>query len=213
MLDDLKEELAREARYLAQQGLVAGREGNLSVRRADNVVIKGTGVRMLDASPADFSVVDLSGRHIEGPRPSSEVRMHLGVYGARPDAGAIVHVHPAYTLSLAALGIRPEPYTEEARLYYDRVCAVPRLPPGSLELASAVASVASSGCSAILLEGHGLVFVARDLKDAVDGAVAEERSSQVQFMSAMSDLLQKIYLSCGRSRGPRGGGRNLAVAH
>ncbi|MFP3285617.1 MAG: class II aldolase/adducin family protein [Nitrososphaeria archaeon] len=200
MLDEDREELAREARYLALQGLVAGREGNLSVRRGGLVAIKGTGVRMLDAGPRDFSVIDIEGRVLEGPRPSSEFRMHLGIYAARPDVGAIVHVHPPYTLSLRALGVAPEPFTEEARLYYDRVCVVPRLPPGGEELASASASAASSGCRAILLEGHGLVFAAGGLKEAVDGAVAEERSSQVQFMSVISELLQKIYLSCADRR-------------
>ncbi len=195
MLEDLKEELARESRYLALQGLVAGREGNLSARRGELVVIKGTGVRMLDASPSDFSVLDVGGRLIEGPPPSSEFRMHLMLYASSPSIGAVVHVHPPYTLSLEAAGIWPEPRTEEAKLYYDRVCEVPRLPPGSLELARAVAEAAGGGCRAMLLRGHGLVFAAPSLKEAVDGAVAEERSSQVQFMSTMLDVLQKIYLS------------------
>jgi len=199
MLEEEREELAREARYLAAQGLVAGREGNLSVRRGDLVAIKGTGVRMLDASPGDFSVIDMLGKHLEGPRPSSEYRMHIMIYGARPDIGAVVHVHPAFTISLRALGIAPEPSTEEAKLYYGRVCSVPPIDPGTEELASAVARAASSGCNAVLLEGHGLVFSAAELKDAVDGAVAEERSSQVQFMGAISDLLQKIYFTCARS--------------
>ncbi|MGC8773063.1 MAG: class II aldolase/adducin family protein [Conexivisphaera sp.] len=197
MLEDLREELAREARYIAIQGLVAGREGNISARRGDLIAIKATGVRMLDASPADFSVMDVKGRVLEGPSPSSEYRMHLMIYAASEAAGAVVHAHPPYTLSLASAGAWPSPSTEEARLYYDRVCDVRRLPPGSEELARAVSEAASSGCRAILLRDHGIVFVARDLKDAVDGAVAEERSSQVQFMSTILDLLQKIYLSCG----------------
>ncbi len=182
MLEEVKRSLAREARYLALQGLVAGREGNISHRVDDKVVIKGTGVRMLSARSSDFAVMTADGSYLEGPPPSSEYRMHLMAYRADPGIRAVVHVHPPYTLVLLRIGVEPKPHTLEAESYYSRVCITGRLSPGSMELASGVSGLISTGCNVIALMDHGIVTVGSSVGEAVDRAAAEERSSQVQLL-------------------------------
>ena len=185
MFEDRKRELAKESRYLALQGLVAGREGNLSVRLGDYIIIKSSGARMLSIKPSSFSVLTISGELVEGPPPSMEYRMHLGVYKVRRDVGAVVHVHPPYTLALLAAGRSLAPATLEAKLYYSDVCVVKELEPGSEELAREVSEKAAEGCKVIALLNHGLVSLGENLKEAVDRAVAEERSAQVKLLSEL----------------------------
>ena len=182
MLEREKSALARESRYLAAEGLVAGREGNVSLRVGDFIVIKASGVRMLNARPKDFSVITIDGKHVEGPEPSSEYRMHIEIYKARDDVRAVVHTHPPYTLALSMAGRSLRPITLEARMYYDHVCEVGVVKPGSEELAREVANRVKKGCKVILLREHGLVSVGSSIKEAVDRTLAEERSAQVQYL-------------------------------
>ena len=204
MFEEVKRSLAREARYLALQGLVAGREGNISRRVGDKVVIKGSGVRMLSARSKDFAVINIDGDRLEGPPPSSEYRMHLMVYGADPNARAVVHVHPPYTLALLRIGVEPKPYTLEAEHYYSLVCNAGRLPPGSLELAKKVSEFVSEGCNVITLMDHGMVTVGSSVDEAVDRAAAEERSSQVQLLSLLGQ--KNLFSSRKSAKGQAGGG-------
>lgn len=182
MFEREKALLAKESRYLASEGLVAGREGNISMRVGDFVIIKASGARMLDINPEDFSVLTVGGEFVEGPEPSSEYRMHVEIYRRRGDVSSVVHTHPPYTLALSMAGHELLPVTQEARMYYDRVCSVGVLKPGSVELALEVAERVEKGCNVVLLREHGLVVVGSSLKEAVDRCVAEERAAQVQYL-------------------------------
>jgi ribulose-5-phosphate 4-epimerase/fuculose-1-phosphate aldolase len=50
-------------------------------------------------------IVDLHGQLLEGSRKvTSEISMHLAVYGQRQDLGAVVHSHPQQRQLLLAQG-------------------------------------------------------------------------------------------------------------
>src|SRR5699024_1094984 len=50
-----------------------------------------------------LSLLDKNWNHIGGDAPSKEVAMHRAVYRARPDAGAVVHLHSVYVTALSCL--------------------------------------------------------------------------------------------------------------
>ena len=92
-------EVVATARAMAAEGLVAGSEGNVSVREGDLVHITPALLPYGEMEAADLVTLDLSGRVVAGERePSSERAVHLAIYAARPDVRAIVHTHsPAAT--------------------------------------------------------------------------------------------------------------------
>ncbi len=44
-----------------------------------------------------------SGKHIGGDAPTKEMPLHIGFYEARPQCGAVVHLHSTYATALSCL--------------------------------------------------------------------------------------------------------------
>ena len=105
MLQAVRAAVITAALRLLDAGLVRGTSGNVSARDGDLVAVTPTGVdyRRLDA--ASVPVVGLDGRVVDGRlAPSSELPLHLAVYRARPDVGAVVHTHSTFATTFAVLG-------------------------------------------------------------------------------------------------------------
>jgi L-ribulose-5-phosphate 4-epimerase len=69
------------------------------------LVIKPSGVRYDDLSPANMVVTDLEAHLVEGDHaPSSDTAAHAYVYQHMPDVGGVVHTHSTYATAWAARG-------------------------------------------------------------------------------------------------------------
>lgn len=153
-------------------GLTPGVSGNMSVRvpGRDQVVIKATGYSLGDITEAETLVVDLDGRVVEdvGARPSKEMQFHLAIYRRRPDVGAVVHLHPPYTLVFAATHSLPPYLTGASRAFLGRgLVLIPPAPSGSAELARLVEEAFSDPeVRAAVLAEHGSLTVGADLYQA-----------------------------------------------
>lgn len=97
------------ARRMAEDGLVVGTSGNISVRNGDRVAVTPTGVGYATLTPADIPVITLEGDTVEGDlRPTSELPMHLSVYRGATDpdgaaVNAVVHTHAAHATAVSTL--------------------------------------------------------------------------------------------------------------
>ena len=153
-------------------GLTPGVSGNMSVRvpGRDLVVIKATGDSLGDITEADTLLVDLAGNIGEesGPRPSKEMHFHLAIYRRRPDVGAVVHLHPPYTLVFAATHSLPPYLTGAPRaLLGGGLVLVPPAPSGSKELVRFVdEAFTNPEVKAAILAEHGSLTVGADLYQA-----------------------------------------------
>lgn len=81
--EEAKQLICEYGKRVYRQGMVAGNEGNISVRTgADAVWVTPTGVSKNDLTPEMLSKTDLDGNLIiAGSLPiSSESKMHYGVY-------------------------------------------------------------------------------------------------------------------------------------
>ena len=108
-------EVVAAAREMLRLGLVAGSSGNVSAREGEHVHITpralpypehGRG-RPGHARPSTARWSPASGE------PSSERRVHLAVYAARPDAGALVHTHSVHATAWSFLDEPLDTGTEE----------------------------------------------------------------------------------------------------
>jgi L-fuculose-phosphate aldolase len=183
----LRLELSKEARRIGVLGLCQGREGNISARMGDVMLVKATGQFLSDATPMDFVKVKLASRGGEWERePSIEVNMHRLLYVRRPDVNAVVHTHPPFVTSFCVAGLRLDPVTTEAAFYFPKgIDLLPREEPGSLRLAEAVSRRMKGGADSLLLERHGLVTLGRTLHDAIQLSIAAERTAQVAALSRL----------------------------
>ena len=162
--------LVEAARQLARDGLVVGTAGNVSTRAPRGLVITPSAVPADEMTTEQLAVLDEDGGQVGGThRRSSEWRLHLGVYRARPDVGAIVHTHSAAATTLAVLRLPLPPIHYALHQLGGEVRVAPYATFGSAELAKHTA--ATLGAShAVLLANHGAVVVGPDLPTALERA-------------------------------------------
>lgn len=155
-------------RQLAAGGLIAGQDGNLSVRLGpDRVLVTPSGLIKSLVTAADMVLVDRSGRKRRGRRnPTSELDLHLRILSRRPDVGAVVHAHPPAATGFAVAGEEiPANLLPELILLVGRVPIVPYGTPGTPELGDRVEPYLAEH-DALLLANHGAVTMGRTLDQA-----------------------------------------------
>jgi L-fuculose-phosphate aldolase len=170
-----REAIVAAARALRSEGLLPGSSGNISVRLVDGrVAITPAAIPYEELDGDDIVVIGGAKTAAVGDRrPSSEHRLHLAVYAARTDVGAIVHTHAPFATAFATAH-EPIPavhYVIAPLLAAsgDRIRVAPYATFGTAELAEACVETLAAD-NAVLLASHGAVAVAPDLATAVDRA-------------------------------------------
>lgn len=168
------------ARRMSASGLSHGRSGNVSARCADGMLITPSGMVYDAMTPEHVVFVDADGTPRAGDgKPSSEWRLHLAAYAARPDADAVVHCH-----SHAATALACAHRTIPAFHYMVAVAGgtdIPLAPYagfGTPELATHVAGVLANR-KACLMANHGQLATGADCCSALELAgVVETLAAQ-----------------------------------
>ena len=152
-------------RRLYDRGLIAGQDGNVSVRLApDRILVTPAGMSKVDVGTDDLVELTLAGVHARGGnRASSEVALHLRAYRRRPDVQAVVHAHPPTATGFAVAGegltacVLPE-------LVYQvgQVPLVPYATPGTEALADAFEPFLGTH-DAFLMSNHGALTLGPSL--------------------------------------------------
>ncbi len=181
-----REAIARLARSMFERGLTFGSSGNISVRLEDGWLMTPTGTSMGDLDPARLSRLDADGRLVSGDAPTKENFLHLAMYGQRPSAGAVVHLHSTHSVAVSCLAdIDPANVLPPITAYYVMKIGVlplvPYYPPGDLDLARAVREMASAH-HAVLLANHGPVVAGTSLEDAVYATEELEETARLFLM-------------------------------
>ena len=179
----LRAEVVAAGREMLRLGLVAGTSGNVSARDRDRVLITPSGLPYAEMEEDDVVALSLEGAVLDGTRePSSERRVHLAVYAARPDAGALVHSHSVHATAWSFLGEPLDTGTEELEhAAGGAVLTAAFAPTGSDELATAAVE-ALGDRRAVLLGLHGVLAVADTPAAALDVCVAVERQAQIALL-------------------------------
>jgi L-fuculose-phosphate aldolase len=180
-----REQIVETARRLAELGLVAGSDGNISVRLdREEVLVTPSGHPFRKLIPESLVAVSLGAlARTTGFRPTSELPMHLQIYRARPDIFAVVHTHAPYATAFAAAGRDlDDGVLPELDVVVGRVASVKYATPGSTELADKLAPFLPAH-DAFLLANHGLVTIGRSLDEAVARHETVEHSAHILFLA------------------------------
>ena len=190
LLEREREEIVRACRKLSAAGLVVGTAGNVSVRVGDLVAVTPSGVDYAELAARDVGVHRLDGTPVEARlAPTSELPLHLAVYGA--DAGAeagagpaaIVHTHSVAATAVSTLADEVPAIHYYVAMFGGTVRVAPYATYGTDELASNAVH-ALRGRTACLLGSHGAVTTGPDLETAYDRAVYLEWVCDVYLRAA-----------------------------
>src|SRR5512137_1599219 len=159
---EARRQIVEAGRKLCDRFFVASNDGNISARLSENeVLITPTSVNKGDVTAEMVLKIDLQGNVLAGNlKPSSETKMHLAVYRARPDVRAIVHAHPPAATGFAACRIRLDQDVVLPEVVYGlrKIGLADYATPSTDELPRAVEKEIA-GCEAVLLSNHGALTV------------------------------------------------------
>ena len=179
-------QICRVGRWMYEKGFVCGREGNISVRaEGGRFLCTPTEVSKGAMEPRDIAALDADGRQLDGRLPvTSEFRLHLHIYRACPEVGAVVHAHPPCATAFAvARQAPPAGVQPEVEILLGPVAMAEYRTPGTDALAQGAAAHVQAGARAVLLANHGAVTAARNLLRAWWRLETLERYCQVLLLS------------------------------
>jgi L-fuculose-phosphate aldolase len=154
-------------------GLVTGTSGNVSAREGDLVRITPSGLPYPGMGVDDLVTISMDGAVVAGEHlPSSEWRVHVAVYAARPEVRALVHTHSAHATAWSESG---EPL--ELAPGGPSVRTAPYAPSGSDEIATTTVE-ALGDREAVLLGHHGVLATGATPAVALEVCAAVERAAQ-----------------------------------
>jgi 3-dehydro-4-phosphotetronate decarboxylase len=172
---------------LFSRGLTFGSTGNISVRLADGgSLMTPTNVSLGRLDPAKLSKFDASGRFVSGDPATKEAFLHFCMYGERPDARAVVHLHSTHSVAVSLLAdvdasdVLP-PLTAYFVMRVGRLPLAPYFPPGDESLAKAVEGLAGEH-HAVLLANHGPVVAGTTLANAQYATEELEETAKLFLM-------------------------------
>jgi L-fuculose-phosphate aldolase len=190
LLAGAREAIVTTCRELSLAGLVVGTAGNVSVREGELVAVTPSGVRYATLTPDLVGVHRLDGTPVDAPlAPTSELPLHLAVYAARPEAGAVVHTHSPAATALSTLVDEVPAVHYYTAMFGGPVRVAPYATYGTDELARNVVG-ALDGRTGCLMGNHGAVTVGAEL------AAAHDKSAYLEWLC-------DVYLRAASAGTPR----------
>jgi len=180
--------IVKVCKKLYQKGLIAGADGNVSVKTNNKVVITPSGFHKGLFTYREMIVADMYGNVVWGRnKPSSEIAFHLAIYKKDKKCRAIVHTHPPYLMALYTAGLKLEPYfmAESKILFENRIVEIPFIMPGSKELADKIYEKSEKG-DIFILKNHGAVVKANSLEEAFILTEALEHNARIKILTLLS---------------------------
>lgn len=192
--EPLRVEVVQACRLLYERGLIAGFDGNASVRSGrGTVLVTPAGVHKGLMNPRDVVELDEArGTAVDGGQPTSEVSMHLAVLRRRKDVAAVVHSHAPTAVALSLLrnvsinGVLPE-----LVIALGEVKTVPYARPGTEALAERVAD-ALERSNAVIIERHGTVAVGGSVSEALARTEMVEHAARVLWTAYTIQRPQRL---------------------
>jgi L-fuculose-phosphate aldolase len=176
----LKQEIVMICRMMHQKNLIAGLDGNVSVKCGDHLLTTPSGVNKGFLRMDQIIMVDWEGQVVQGEgQPTSEMAMHLAVYRLRSEVGAVIHAHPPLVTAFSIAGVSLEEFIlPEVVMSLGLVPTAAYATPTTSEVPESIQGLIER-YDALILERHGALTVGQDLLDAYNKMEKLEHSALV----------------------------------
>jgi len=184
-----KKAVLAAVREIHEKGLVVGNNGNISQRLPSE-----GGRELMAITPSaqeydrlgedDIQIIDFDAMPVEGNLPAStETRLHIAIYRARQNTGAVIHTHSVFASAIAVAGLDIPAVLEDQVVFLGGEIRLARhAPGGSRELAENVLA-ALGDRNAALLSNHGVVSAGRTLREAITAAELTEKTAKIYWLA------------------------------
>lgn len=169
-------------------GLAAASGGNISVRipGEDKMIVKPSGITLGQADESNLIVTDLFGNLLEGGiKPTKETILHGGLYRKLPQIGAVVHVHPVYSIMCANTFDEMPLVTKQMKQIMDvpvPICKIKNNTVNEEGMQMIYRMLDENpGICCFMLEEHGIVSFAKTAEDAENNAELVEENAKVYW--------------------------------
>ncbi|MDD3368853.1 MAG: class II aldolase/adducin family protein [Lachnospiraceae bacterium] len=188
-MDELLKQKLHDAIWVAHslfdRGKTTGSSANLSFRHNDHIYISASGTCFGTLTENDFAELTLDGTCLTDRNPSKEWPLHLDLYHAKPDIGAVLHTHSTYSVLWS---IVPNPlesdcvplHTPYLKMKLGTIGLIPYEKPGSEELFTAFRERIGKS-DGYLLKNHGPVVPGKDMLDAFYCMEELEESARIAW--------------------------------
>jgi len=176
----VRDKIVKTGRLMFDRQLTDAGGGNISVRHNGVIYItpqQSGEIKRWQLEPDDLIALNASTLDVienDGEMMSREALMHIGVYKALPEVGAVLHAHPRYCLVYASASKQMPVFTENFAYFSgDKpMDCIKKLPGTSPEMAAEVISFfyrrrseIQAGALGALIPEHGVVIAGLTLDD------------------------------------------------
>jgi ribulose-5-phosphate 4-epimerase/fuculose-1-phosphate aldolase len=177
------QELAVALRHLDEVGFVENLTGHITVARGENLLVNPWGLWWREVRARDILTIDGAGRVISGEWDvTPAIHIHTELHRRRPDARVVVHNHPPYAATLAAVAELPDLVHQNSSILSGEMVLVDDY-DGEVDAPHLGAALADmiGGASVALLVSHGVIVTAPTLAEAVYKSVLFERTCMLHW--------------------------------
>jgi len=185
-IDALRQQCNLGARFLWQE--LRDLYGHVSCRlpSGDGFLLKFVRVGVdLTLDPNEVQVYDYSGKRVSGqPRDPTELPIYTEIYRRRPDVQSIVHAHPHVATAVTMGGGTVFAVSHQSVDFGAGLPVFRGDMIDSVEIGTELADTLG-GRSAVLMKGHGVVVVGRDVPSTVSRCLYVEQAAKQQVWASV----------------------------
>jgi L-fuculose-phosphate aldolase len=181
---DLKKEIVKGAKAVFHKGLVDVAEGNVSIRipNRDELFITPTFNQYERMNEEDVVNLKFDGTQLsEGKSTSTEYRLHVAIYRARPKAQCVIHTHSTYATILSIIRKKIPVIMEEMIVLLGGEVNVSEFGLAHTESIGENVTAALGKTNAALLANHGVLVTGRNMDYAIKIAELVEKMAKIYW--------------------------------
>ena len=180
----LRNEVVNGAKKTYDRGLNDNNEGNVSVRngRKEELFITPTANQYDSLTVDQITHVDFEGNLIgKGKLPSTETKLHVAIYKARPKVKCVIHTHSPYATMLSIVRKNVPIIMEEQVVFLGGSIDLAPYGEAHTEEVGQVALKALGNKNAALLSNHGVIVCGKSVINTVKYAELVEKLAYVYW--------------------------------
>ena len=177
-------EIVNGSKEIYTKQLVQAGEGNISIRVPGNeeMFITPTFNKYYNLRKKDVVHMKFDGTVLnEGKKPSSEYRLHVAVYQARPLVNAVIHTHSPHATMLSVARKKIPVLLEEQTIFLGGFVNLSEFSPAHTEDFSKNVIEALGTRNGTLMANHGVLVCGRTMQHAIKMAELVEKLAWIHY--------------------------------